>query len=143
MPKYTTQTIFGPKGNCFSAVVADIFGIPICEAFYIFKKRRQKSWVGAMNAWAAKKGFAALFISPKSGLVPTGLHVMVGTTVRKTHHAVLGKNGTMVHDPHPDRSGIIKIDYYVVFIPLGATLDHFVRFDARRHRKLRLGSKPR
>ena len=35
-------------------------------------------------------------------------HMLIGDTIRGTHHAVVARNGYMIHDPHPSRMGLIN-----------------------------------
>jgi hypothetical protein len=38
-------------------------------------------------------------------------HLIYGYTERGTYHAVVGKNGRVIHDPHPSKAGLIGNDW--------------------------------
>lgn len=45
-------------------------------------------------------------------------HLIVGKTERGTHHACVGRNGKLVWDPHPSRSGLTEIIGLEFLVPL-------------------------
>jgi hypothetical protein len=48
----------------------------------------------------------AIDIFGKDGGFIDTYHVISGPGPRGCHHSVVGLNGKMVHDPHPDRTGL-------------------------------------
>lgn len=45
-------------------------------------------------------------------------HLMIGDTVRGLKHAVVGRNGSVVWDPHPSRAGLTTVTEMEFLIPL-------------------------
>lgn len=125
--KPVDQTIFGdPEGNCFNAVLASIFEVEI---------EKITPQILTDPLWAVKfckfilKEFGLFMIELPAylPLMPVGYHEMSGPTPRGHTHSVVGKDGKMVHDPHPDRTGLLKVDGYSIFVPMGCSLTEMIK----------------
>jgi hypothetical protein len=120
--KPVMQTLFYDKdgvGNCFEACLASIFELDILDvpmfhetdwftSFFEWIQEKGYTYYGALNAEAVKtydKGLGGYFIV--AGESPRGKHIKGG-------HAVIFKDGQMVHDPHPDGTGILMVSYGLV-----------------------------
>jgi hypothetical protein len=117
------QTITGPRGNCFSACLASLLEIPI-ESVPLFLSevgdRTRFDWASRLDEWLENFGLYALHFSAIPGspnVMPAVLHIMTGISPRGRPHAVIGKGHQIVHDPHPDRSGLSEVDGYVLLVP--------------------------
>jgi hypothetical protein len=117
------QTTFGvPGGNCFSACVASLLELPIGAVPYFM--HHGDGWWDAFLAWLAPRGLDALcFELPASGdaavWYPRGFHVLSGKSPRGDHtHSVVARGRDVVHDPHPDRTGVETRHDVVVLVPL-------------------------
>lgn len=70
----------------------------------------------AMNTYLATKGLVHLETTPinfKQGQFRGKAecwHMIYGNTSRGTRHAVVARDGVMVHDPHPSREGLLPDD---------------------------------
>jgi hypothetical protein len=49
-------------------------------------------------------------------LPPAGWSIANGPAARGLPHSCVAYDGAVVHDPHPDRAGLLKIDSYDVLI---------------------------
>lgn len=118
--KPVDQDKFGsPGGNCFSACVASLFEIPLEEVPYFMDS---PNWWDSFLEWLETRGWTALSLPlVDSSMVPPGLHILSGQSPRFTRrslHAVVAKGRKIVHDPHPDRAGIVTREDAVVLVPL-------------------------
>lgn len=104
------QTISGKnKGNCFDACLASIMESPIEE----FPNYKNNDWLFKYNQFMRYKFGLQLLIcstvydlfNDDAGGMDT-YHIISGPGPRGCHHSVVGLNGKMIHDPHPDRSGL-------------------------------------
>jgi len=123
--KPVKQTLFFDKdgiGNCFEACLASILELELSEVPMF----HDKDWPVRFWAWLSSKGFVYRgTINPegigsyKDGI--KGYFIVAGESPRGSHirggHAVVYKDGVMVHDPHPDNTGIINIRYGMMMEP--------------------------
>lgn len=52
----------------------------------------------------------------------SGYHLVIGQSPRATpedpiYHAVVGKDGEVVHDPHPSRAGVVRSESWEFLVP--------------------------
>ena len=112
------QTRLGETGNCFETCIASLLNLEI-EQVPDLLAYEHGPWMEKINEWLASKYKLAYiilylpkierdcFFSDKDFY-----HVMIGNTNRSSDikHAVVGRRGKMVHDPHPDNIGILDDD---------------------------------
>lgn len=124
--KPVDQTRFGaPYGNCFPACVATIFELDLeqvphtCHLDYI--NGTEQEWWRPFKAWCLD----ALRVEPITFGAANEWYteldapcIISGPAVRGLMHSTVWQHGKMVHDPHPDRSGLIKVTEVMLFIPL-------------------------
>lgn len=115
--KPVTQTILGENGNCFEACLASILECDLGEIPYFgaYDTNEGLAWGRAVNAWLKGRGLQYLEVSPGSNFLweyVDTYHLLIGPTERSTtiYHAVVAKSGKEVHDPHPDKVGLLKAD---------------------------------
>lgn len=114
--KPVTQTITGPTGNCMGACLASILEVSIETVPNFFDAGPDDTdWWNALRAWLRKFGLGIVtltFESPAQWmhLRLAGYHIVSGPSPRLEgmHHATVWHAGKMVHDPHPDGTGIVK-----------------------------------
>lgn len=121
------QTTLGARGNCMSACLASIFEVPI-EAvpnFYELAGDGVGPWWQAVRDWLKPRGFGVItltFTSPAqwAELCLDGYHIVSGPSprVEGSFHATVWHQGGMVHDPHPDQSGIAAPETLDMLYPL-------------------------
>lgn len=117
------QTITGEKGDCFRACLASILDLPTLEVPHFFAESDDMH--GATKAWLAPRGITFLpmyFLNPEALQYThfgfSGYCILGGYGPRRNErgdhreHAVVGRilpfGAEMVHDPHPDRSGLLN-----------------------------------
>ena len=111
--KPVDQTRFGyPNGNCFAACVASILELSIDEVWDAgeFDEKMNNNvdfWLG-WQRWLATRGFGLVHILDGAWfLPPVGYGVANGISDRGLRHSVVTRDGVMVHDPNPKRSGLV------------------------------------
>ena len=141
--KEVFQTKFGgsdspieEQGDCFQACLASIFEIPLHVAFDD-KVCKESEWFDKLNEWLAPMGLGCLYIpigkteSGKPfapGTTYLGYHIMEFTSINLKNpedgHAVVGYNGSVVHNPR-EGQGITDVGQYLgasVFLQLDASV---------------------
>lgn len=127
------QDIFGEQGNCLSAAVASIFelklrDVPHFSALNIGPDGKPTgAWYRHLWDFAGSLGYDIYYrykdksgrIEMMEGALP--YHIIGGASPRGYigGHAVVGYNGKIIHDPHPDQTGLASIDDFGFFIPRG------------------------
>jgi len=102
------QTKFYPGGNCLSAAVASLFNLSI-EKVPNFIDRLDTFW-DDFQAFIDSLGCEYIGTASLNGHFPTidGCYLVEGLSPRGISHVVVYKDGQMVHDPHPDNTGLIE-----------------------------------
>lgn len=117
------QTRLGNKGNCFEACIASILELELKEVPDLLAYEESGEWVDKLNTWLSKFGLCyievimddiPLFFKNKSCY-----YIYIGKTTRNDniHHAAVGYNGNIVHDPIEGGSNFlhtnIKLGFFV------------------------------
>lgn len=126
--KPVTQTVTGPKGNCWAACLASLLELDISEVPDLQAYDKHANWMHLTNEWLATFGYGFMeFTSEPEFFSVFGLntyHIICGPSPRRTEietelsHAVVGLNGKMVHDPHPSGDGLTSVSVYAVLLKL-------------------------
>lgn len=106
-----------PNGNCMATSLAAVletqvpeFGVNVTDdEFY-----------ANMAEWLAEQGYRYRE-RPVTGTKPKGYHLILGISPRGGRHAIVGKNGEPVWDPHPeDGTGrfLASRDAFGILVPL-------------------------
>lgn len=116
--KPVDQTTFGhPGGNCFSACVASLLELSIDDVPYFMDEEDGKpKWYEQLDSWLAPRGFYALHfdvVDRERTVWPKGFYIRIGKSSRGDH-AVVGRGGAVVFDPHPSREGLIAVDGFTI-----------------------------
>lgn len=135
--KPVMQTGFGyPEGNCFMASVASVIECELSDLPDLFSEccvwdDGKTVWNDDKNHWwdvtqrgLKKLGWYILTIYPATG-VPAGYALAGGDSPRaetvneegkKVGHIVVVLDGKLVHDPHPDGTGLLgePTEHYVL-----------------------------
>ena len=132
--QFVDQTQFGENGNCCSAALASYFDLSIDEVFDIYKCG--DDWSEQLWKWFRSKNLV-LFCFKPTGFESYEQFLMdydhldlkfdkyyfeIGLTKRGNinNHIVICERGKgMIHDPHPDKSGLITIaeEWHVLINP--------------------------
>lgn len=127
--KPVMQTTLGRRGNCMSACLASILEIPIetVPNFFEVAGEGVAEWWGALREWLKPFGFGVITLTfEDAGMWNTlcldGYHIVSGPSprVEGSFHATVWHAGRMVHDPHPDQSGIGRPETLDLLYPLDA-----------------------
>lgn len=114
------QTEFDKTGNCFRACIASIFGIPLTGAPNLvpFPGTSEEEQNRILNVWLKNYNMKYLEIRIDLKYLKDINHLIIGTSPRDVNlsHVVVGRSGKMVHDPHPDKSGVKGFLKYGVFV---------------------------
>lgn len=123
--KYLKGNAEGISGDCLRACVASILELPLEEVPHFVEEHQ--NGILAMHDWLFTRGIDCLALK---GHYDVSTHVIfTGLSPRSTHgrHAVVGLAGEIVHDPHPDRTGLRGLaEHTYIFLP--------VEFDWSKHR---------
>jgi len=104
------------NGNCLAACLASLLEVDIATVPNFVDDK--KYWERNMQKWLFDNHGLRNICMPYNDSI--GAHIfsvdfhymMVGQSPRgKFNHMVIGKNGKMVHDPHPDKTGILEFKY--------------------------------
>ena len=120
------QTKFGnPDGNCMAACIASIWEIPIEEAPTLEEDvKAGRSWWWALRQWCSVRGFTPVMIYQTTGhgaMLEAAMSMAGGDSPRGTEggHSVVWQRGKLVHDPHPDGTGLERNpEWFVLFVPI-------------------------
>ena len=119
--KSVTQSKVGAHGRCFPACVASILEVP------------EASVPGYEDTpdvyqWLAKRGLEYRQVPIDGNPAPVGYHIIEGISPRGGQHAVVGLDGKIVHDPHPQDGtgrGLVKPEHWGMLLPSKRALDSY------------------
>lgn len=109
-------------GDCLRACVASILEIPIeTVPNFIEYEKGGNEYLDVMNEFLRKYRLKSLNLSYQNwddpqNWKPPGYHMIYGYSERGIKHAVVGYQGQVVFDPHPDETGLVEIDSYTIFV---------------------------
>jgi hypothetical protein len=107
-------------GDCYRACIASILELNIEDVpHFMIQEPRQR--IKSLLQFLGEYGYTLYSVE---GLVDytypdeNDYYIVSGISPKdsKIKHAVIGYNGKIVHDPHPDKSGIISYDYSEIFL---------------------------
>lgn len=116
------QTVTGPRGNCMSACIASLLHLPIERVARFIREPGDThifQWAERLDDFLEPFGLYALHFAadPERATFPGVLHIMTGISPRGRPHAVIGKGRRIVHDPHPDKTGLVSVDGFCLLVP--------------------------
>lgn len=114
----------GAIGDCFRCCIASLLDMRAEYVPHFMKKdwgkeEKDLTWFKELQYWLSTRGLAYLDLIVQKEFCGTNwfekigaggfdaYHIISGVSPRGYRHAVVGRNGIIVHDPHPDRSGLI------------------------------------
>lgn len=119
--KTTYQTKFGSvEGNCLAACIASLLEIGIDDVPDLSPQPNDPiHWIRKFRDFMKQYGVIAEIYSPDFFRPPRGVYYLIwGTSPRGLPHSVIGRNGQIAHDPHPEGGGVNPITELVVFFPM-------------------------
>lgn len=101
------------RGNCFAACIASLVEVPLNYVPNIEELFECYPWFDVLCAWLEEQGFEFIS-STKDECEKTDRYYMVsGKSPRGNfNHIVIYQYGKMIHDPHPDHTGILTEEIY-------------------------------
>lgn len=100
------------RGNCWQACLASILDLPLDDVphFVDIDARGGENWFHSTINWLWKRGLA--MYTPETH--PENMYYLVtGKSPRGDfYHVVVYRNGELVHDPHPDRTGVLTEEHF-------------------------------
>ena len=121
-PRKVTQTQTGPDGNCQSACLSMLLGIPLADIPNFTLAGDDDACFAAQQKWLAERGWGIVTIGAKGPFFKKwfgkGYTLAGGTSPRGLPHAVIYKDGELWHDPHPDGTGITEVTEVDILWPL-------------------------
>jgi len=114
------QTKFNEDGNCWQAAVASLLEIPL-EAVPDFSNKanpnRQTDWFTHFSHWLFDEFSMFVWIYNPEREIPA-FHILAGESPRGFSHAVVARKDEIIHDPHPEGGGLVKLEERYLFFPL-------------------------
>lgn len=112
-----TQPAHLQRGNCLQAVIASLLDLPLEQVPHFVQDHVDNDgdtnpawdWWIRMTGWFCDRGWGLHHGLPLTDF--PGEHLAVsGPSPRGggIHHIVIYRDGAMVHDPHPDRTGLVE-----------------------------------
>ena len=112
----------GQYGNCMQAFIASVLELPLDSVPHFYRDgcdaetfhRRVNDFLGEFNLALLNLDVEAhVRAFDIKGIV----HELSGESSRGVSHATVGKDGHMIHDPHPSGDGILTPwDYWGIFV---------------------------
>jgi len=102
-------------GNCFAACVASILEVQI-DQVPDCRPQARKLWYDRLNDWL--RGFDLQLCFGEVPPCAEAFVIATGPGPRGCRHAVVWRNGKMVHDPHPSRAGLERMEEYWFFVAI-------------------------
>ena len=101
----------GIMGDCWRACVASILDLPLGD---VPELESASDPYDTLSRWACLRGCYLLGFEP--GNPPFGYSIAVGPSPRGKNrfHCCIAKDGEIVFDPHPDRTGLKEIHRFEV-----------------------------
>lgn len=108
-------------GDCMRACVASILELPIEQvphfAYDDDGERDESEFWNRYIAFLRSRGFVFIRCSATTPGLDTD-YIACGPGPRGCGHAVVYRQGVMVHDPHPSRAGLTEVHYAHVLVPI-------------------------
>lgn len=121
------------KGNCVSACVATVLGVPLAEVPHfvefgiaygdaeVDQVSNGNAWWAMMLGYFAGKGYWITELDALADAEQGETLLVAGMSPRGVLHQVLYRDGHLWHDPHPSRDGVLDVREVLAVRPL----DHF------------------
>jgi hypothetical protein len=126
VPRKIDQTVIGVNGNCQSACLAMLLGLPLSAVpnFLELPGAMDDDAISyqAQQDWLNARGWGLVTIQARGPFFKRhfskGYVLVGGKSSRGLPHAVVYKDGELWHDPHPERGGLVEIGEVDVLFPL-------------------------
>lgn len=107
------QTFFGKEGNCMQACIASLLEMSLDEV----PRFPITGQFLAMARFLNQFDIQPIGLPYERGIIPFDCHYIVwGKSERGLYHAVIYLGNNMVHDPHPDNTGLVTLEGIDLFV---------------------------
>ena len=111
----------GTIGNCFQASIASLLEIPLSEVPHFYGDGEQQGWFKFREWLRERYDMEVATFPPHTGgaikFLEGCYYLVSGWTVRGTNHMCVGRDGHVIHDPHPSKAGLLSQETFTVLIP--------------------------
>lgn len=92
------------RGNCLQAAVASLFELPLEDVPHFVAA---EDWWGCLTDWLGKMDLTPVYVN-HSDVMPWNVpYLAIGDSPRGDFkHVVIEQNNDLLHDPHPDGTGL-------------------------------------
>lgn len=100
------------RGNCLTAVVASLLELELHEVpnFVQIDVDGGENWWNHMLSFLWQRGYEVVWVTDEVKPEQDEFYLVSGLSPRGQgiYHVVIFQNGKMVHDPHPDNTGLLS-----------------------------------
>ncbi len=112
IPKHQTR-----PDNCFPACIASILEMEVDDIIQIQEHYDESNWYEILQQWLNKMGYMYRMLTESDNILDRYI-IVIGLSPRNTDskstHAVVYFNGDIIHDPHPDNTGILDERTFII-----------------------------
>jgi hypothetical protein len=123
------QTKVGNEGNCLAACIASLLDLPIEDLFSVDESMSTPQMWDAVERWLNGRGLSLVYVHVREkgqeallgsvvGRTSSIRYMAWGSSPRGLEHSVVYRDGELVHDPHPDRTGLIRVEALAFLVKL-------------------------
>jgi|GEM_PF-827209 hypothetical protein len=104
------------NGDCFRACVATLLGLTLEQVPHFCRKGNDGNWFNEFQEWLKARGWTCFSVSSgdpdgwfMSVAMSDAVYLLAGPSPRFEGelHQVLARGGEIIHDPHPDNTGLL------------------------------------
>lgn len=120
VPGYLIQSRTGKGGNCVATCYASLLGVPVEAIPELYGTPNQTE---AEAAFLRSHGLGLVRIQLARGqeppfMSPGTYHLIGGMGPRGYPHRVIGRDGQVLHDPHPEGTGLVSQEAWIFLVPI-------------------------
>lgn len=119
--RWITQTQFYDpdkpgNGNCMQASVASLLSLELDQVPHFAESGDPGTCWDLFEEFMESQGLYPMMLSGDR-VLPV-MYLASGKSARGVSHMVVMNGGELVHDPHPSRAGLLKVDLIYVLVPI-------------------------
>jgi hypothetical protein len=100
------------NGDCFAACLASLLDLPLWMVPPFDQMFGRSDWRGRIDEWLLRMfDLTMLRTEGHQHLLLPEFYIANGPAARGVHHSTIYREGEMVHDPHPAKSGLIAVEW--------------------------------
>lgn len=107
--------------NCVQVSIAAILDLPLENVpHFLYMLETPEKWVLALRQWLYN--FSIDLVRHDGHFPVSGMYLVTGKSQRNTRHMVIYQSGRLLHDAHPDGTGLISIDSTYLLLPYNPSI---------------------